>query len=70
MACMVRRAWRVTLSDADHGTVVERAEHGEVVVVDVVDEGLEEREEDALCGLSEEVVFQGEADDGGRVDQV
>ena len=62
---------REVLPDLDDGAVVERAEHGQVVVLDVGDQRLEQREHDPLGGLAEVVILlRGQADDGGRVDGV
>ena len=61
----------VFLLDLDEGAGVEDAEHGKVVVDDVGDEDLQEREEDAFGGFAEVIVFlRGLADDGGGIDGI
>ena len=62
---------RVCLADAHERRVVEAAESRQVVVVHVVHDGLQQRQEDALGGLAQPVVLLGrQAHDGGRIHRV
>ncbi len=61
----------VVFGDLDVGDIVECAVHGEVVVFDVGENGLQEGAHDAFGGFAQEVVLlRGEPDDGGWVDGV